>query len=824
MREHKRELRPRTQYFANRQLEAIGRMRDVPLCVVEAPVGYGKTTLVKAYLHTNQIPYGWQSLYENSTEDFWQGFCEMIASVDPKAARRLRGIGFPHDSTGRFATLRILQRMEHAPGLVLVLDDFQQVERQQICKLMDFWIGQPLGDLHFVLITRNVLGAYMEQWKLKGLALHIGKDDLALKEDEIAAYMSACGVVIGPQVAHRLYEQTEGWISALYLMQLTYLKDGDWEPAQDIFGFIERTVVQDLTAQQKHVLYTMCYFDGFSVEQANYIMDDPDTGAVLEALAQHNAFVRFYLKERRYHIHALLSEYLRHRAAQVNPQAEKCIYARAAQWYIKNKEIGHATRYCLMAEDYDALLGLVELDMPHGYRCEDSRRALLQLLDQCPRQVQNRHPKAMMRLAFGLFAYGEWERFETLCQHILAEIQQNEKRSPQERRQLMGEWLFLHAYRQFNDMERMEQEWIRARRWLYAPPRFIHTASMWTFGAFSALEMYHRTPGRMDEEIQHAKRLFPHDANQLYGHGAGAAALMEADARLQRLEMDQAEILAHQASYQAQEREKYCIMQCALFVLVRIALLRGEKGKVTSLMHQIRVLASRGNVASLSTVDLCRAYVYGCLGSPEQMPDWIALGEENDRLFFIAKGSYDIVHARYLYLSGQYSKLIGIAPQMIEAMHEGGRALTQLHLYLDLALANEKMGREDAAQEAIRRAMALAVADGLWLPVIERGADMAALLSRVQKNGRWDALIAQCNGFAACIDRMQGRAAQGHAQMTQREREIIALLQKGLTNKQIGQALYISENTVKTQLKKIFAKLGIHSRGVLMQMDMDEIV
>ena len=340
----RRELRPRAQYFAKRQLDAIARMQDVPLCVVEAPVGYGKTTLIKAYLHTNRIPYGWQSLYENSTEDFWQGFCEMISSVDPKAARRLRAVGFPQDSTGRFATLRILQRMEHAPGLVLVLDDFQQVERQQICKLMDFWIGHPLGDLHFVLITRNVLNAYMEQWKLRGLALHIGKDELALREDEIGAYMAACGVTVSLQTAHRLYEQTEGWISALYLMQLTYCKQGDWEPAQDIFGFIEKTVVNDLTEQQKNVLYTMCYFDGFSAEQANYIMDDPKAGVVLDELSQQNAFVRFYLKEHRYHIHALLGEYLRRRAAQVNPQAQKRINARAAQWHIKNKEVGQATR------------------------------------------------------------------------------------------------------------------------------------------------------------------------------------------------------------------------------------------------------------------------------------------------------------------------------------------------------------------------------------------------------------------------------------------------------------------------------------------------
>lgn len=820
MQEYRREFRPHTQYFARRQLEAIRHVRDVPLCVVEAPVGYGKTTLVKAYLHTNGIPYGWQSIYEPSTEDFWQGFCQMIATVDAKTARRLREIGFPQDSAGRFATLHALQRMEHAPGLVLVLDDFQQVERQQICKLVDFWIGQPLGGLHFVVITRNALGAYMEQWKLRESVLYIGKDDLALREEEIAAYMSACGVVIDKAVAHRLYRQTEGWISALYLMQLTYRKEGVWEPAQDIFGFIEKTVVQDLSPQQKHVLYTMCYFDGFSAEQANFIVDDPGAGAVLETLAQHNAFVRFYIKEQRYHIHALLGAYLRHRAAQIDPQAQRRVYARAAQWHLRNKEIGYAARYYLLAKEYDAVMALVEMDIPHE-RCDaDGHRKLLQLLDQCPLQVQQRHPRAMMRLAFGLFVYGEMERFEALCRRIFQQIQRADAtRSPQEHRQLMGEWLFLHAYGQFNDMEGMEAERNRARKWLSAPPRFLHTASMWTFGAFSALEIYHRTPGRLEEEIQRARNLFTHDAGQLYGYGAGAASLLEADARLQQLKLEQAEILAHKASYQAQQREKHCIVQCALFVLARIALLRGERGQIAPLMHQMRGLIGRGNAASASMVDLCKAYLYGCLGSPEQMPDWIASGEGRERLLFIARGGYDIVYARSLYLSGQYAKLIGVVPQMIRAMHRGGRALTQLHLYLELALANEKMGRREQAQEAARCAMVLATADGLWLPIVERGKDMAALLSRVYRDGSRDWLIAQCNGFAERVGCMRRRAL-----MTQREREVIALVQKGLTNKQIGQALYISENTVKTQLKKIFAKLGIHSRSVLMQMEADQFI
>jgi len=48
--------------------------------------------------------------------------------------------------------------------------------------------------------------------------------------------------------------------------------------------------------------------------------------------------------------------------------------------------------------------------------------------------------------------------------------------------------------------------------------------------------------------------------------------------------------------------------------------------------------------------------------------------------------------------------------------------------------------------------------------------------------------------------------------LTPREHEVIQLLTKGLTNKEIGQALFISEKTVKSHLNSIFHKLNVSRR------------
>jgi DNA-binding CsgD family transcriptional regulator len=69
---------------------------------------------------------------------------------------------------------------------------------------------------------------------------------------------------------------------------------------------------------------------------------------------------------------------------------------------------------------------------------------------------------------------------------------------------------------------------------------------------------------------------------------------------------------------------------------------------------------------------------------------------------------------------------------------------------------------------------------------------------------------------SAVSSRVIGRApgdGMGETVLTNREREILALLAEGLGNKQIGGRLGISPSTVKTHLELMFEKLGVSSRA-----------
>ncbi len=61
--------------------------------------------------------------------------------------------------------------------------------------------------------------------------------------------------------------------------------------------------------------------------------------------------------------------------------------------------------------------------------------------------------------------------------------------------------------------------------------------------------------------------------------------------------------------------------------------------------------------------------------------------------------------------------------------------------------------------------------------------------------------------------RHQDFAVSRRPALTGREIEVLQYVSRGMTSKQIGHDLYISENTVKNHIRNILDKLGLHSRN-----------
>ena len=69
-------------------------------------------------------------------------------------------------------------------------------------------------------------------------------------------------------------------------------------------------------------------------------------------------------------------------------------------------------------------------------------------------------------------------------------------------------------------------------------------------------------------------------------------------------------------------------------------------------------------------------------------------------------------------------------------------------------------------------------------------------------------LLADFNIFAES----KARSQKQDTVLSKREEEVLALVAKGATNREIASTLFITENTVKVHLSKIMEKLGVHNR------------
>ncbi|AOP47474.1 response regulator transcription factor [Streptomyces lydicus] len=115
---------------------------------------------------------------------------------------------------------------------------------------------------------------------------------------------------------------------------------------------------------------------------------------------------------------------------------------------------------------------------------------------------------------------------------------------------------------------------------------------------------------------------------------------------------------------------------------------------------------------------------------------------------------------------------------------------------------------DDALLDAI-----MAGAAGYVLKEI-KGADLVAAV-RTVASGR---SMLDPATTARLMTTLRGAESAGEPQadalsgLSPREREIVGLIGEGLTNRQIGKRLYLSEKTVKNHISRLLAKLGVERR------------
>ena len=647
-------------YFPNRMTQKLKNILEYPLTILEAPMGYGKTTAVREFLNETEARVLWLRVYDSSTVSFWNGFSKALGEPEQEAGRRLLQLGFPEDPVAMQDALDLIKEIRFSKKTVLVIDDYHLLVRHAVDKFVELLAVSGIPDLHIVLIARYTDMQNLEELSLKGYLYHIKKETFELQPKEIAAYYKACGISLSGRDAKFLYDATEGWISALYLLLLQYIADGNYMPSESIYKLIEKAVYVHLSDEIRELAVSMSIFDSFTEEQTNFIWGNKDGADFLAALVNSNSFVKYDSRLKSYHIHSIFMSFLRGELERREPDARQALWRKAAEWFLQTGEFAAARDHFYKCGDFDSIMIALERDNTNNFPLSN-KELLKKYMKNSPSEVRARHPYALLIYAMHLFVHKDFETFHDACAEFSENLEKSQEMDPDLKNCLLGEYELMLSFAEFNDLKKMSARHQKAWKLLNRPTSIYNTGAIWTFGSPSILSLYYRESGRLAEHIRDIKEAMPYYGQLTNGHGSGAEYAMEAEAFFNMGDFENAEISIQKAILKAKTGQDENIILNAEYLQTLVAFMKGDLPKTADLIEKIHARTSTATgYYALRMIETCEYCIYSYLDQKDRIPQrLLQLDPAEVRLLFPAFAFFNIMYGRILLLNGEYLKMIG---------------------------------------------------------------------------------------------------------------------------------------------------------------------
>jgi LuxR family maltose regulon positive regulatory protein len=279
---------------------------------------------------------------------------------------------------------------------------------------------------------------------------------------------------------------------------------------------------------------------------------------------------------------------------------------------------------------------------------------------------------------------------------------------------------------------------------------------------------------------------------------------------------------------------------CDLLVLARIKQAQGDLSGALTLVHEAQdKLKGFGAISFAAILAAFEAQLHLAQGDLDSAVQWLRSAEVHEapprfgltpQFFVYAYEHLEIAPIQVLIAQGSASRdsvpvrraltLLGRLREKTERSDLAWRRVKTLALQ---ALAHYILGEAAPALAALEPALALAEPEGYVRVFVDEGRPMAALLRQGHAHGMLPHVMATL--LAAFDGQEPGSTAQPTVRaptsaggpsvaepLTERERDVLRLLAAGRSNPEIARILYVEVNTVKTHVKSLFGKLGVHSR------------
>lgn len=803
-------------YFPEILVEKLNTIKSEALTIVEAPLGYGKTTAIRHFMDDSDLKYIWIDISKRESNYFYDKFCSGIGILDGGLADQLKTQGCPVDDHTCNKVVGILKNIDINDKAVIVLDNFQNMSDAVIAKMIIETSQIYNTKIHFVIITQMLNNIMLSELVYGNSVNYISKKDFEFSIDEVKKYYRKCGIRLEEHEAEYLQKYTDGWISAIYLQMLYYIENQEFEPDIGINHLIGEMFWDKLNIVEQDLLLNLGQFDSFTLRQAVIMSTNKISEEKIKKILNMNKFIYYDKSQRKYYIHGLLKYFLNDEFDNMELFFKNSVYEKAGKWYEGNEQYFKAIQFYYKTRNYDSIYALdIKMNDLEKYLVIDNKDLFIDIVKNSSDRIKKSHLKTAIVFCMILFIYHEMDFYNEELSFLVSSI--NEKHSMDDRilNQINAELMLLMAVGKYNNIDDMKKYLTASAEYARSPIDLTTTGYSWTFRTPSVLFNMYTTKNNAMELLDKFE-----DTIRIYyritgGNGKGAEALMKAEILLNQGDFEGAEVLCHKALYMSETREQFCVYVGAMFCMARISVYKGDVDNLKYLSRAIdKKIHESDKYQETMTVDMARSYINILLGKVNDINAWLKSNYQIEKMCIINNiGFANLIYGRYLIEKGEYKKFSGISGQMLGVSDIYDNALYKIYLYQYVAIANYHLNHVERAEYFFMEALELARKDQFVVPFIENYSRVKMLFDECTlENDSFIKKIEEAvknSRMKFCINNNERYG------MTPREYEIAKLAAERYSNKDIAFKLHIAENTVKSNMKNIFSKLEISSRSEL---------
>jgi len=594
--------------------------------------------------------------------------------------------------------------------------------------------------------------------------------------------------------------------------------------------------------------------------------------ATLEALDRRNLFL-IPLDDRRrwYRYHHLFADVLEARLLDEQPEHVAELHRRATDWYVQNGEHAEAIRHAMAGKDFARAADLIELAIPETRR-DRQEATLRRWLEALPDELIRERPVLSNAYAGSLLVRGEVEGVEARLRDAerwlepTAEAMTGPGSRPSAMvvvdeeafRSLPGA-IAVHRAGQARILGDVAGTMAHARRVLDLVDEDDHLGrgaaaallglAYWTSGDLEAAYRWYAAGMASLEKAGHLSdvigcALTMADIRRAEGRlteamsllARGSALATESGATVLRGAADMhvgiSEILRERDDLEGATQhllksgelgEENGLPQNPYRSRVAAALIRRAQGDLDGALEHLGE-AARLYVGDFSPdvrpVEALKARVWIAAGKLSEASAWVrehGLSTADD-LTYVHEFEH-VTLAKVLLAQGTrdgaddtIGKVLEFLARLLAAAEDGARTGSVIDILVVQALAHHAAGDSTGALASLARAVALAEPEGYVRVVVDEGPPMGALLKLAAKQPNAPTYVRR---LLAAVVSAEGRAPVEQPlieQLSERELEVLRLLESDLDGPDIARELTVSLATVRTHTRNIYAKLGVNSR------------